>query len=106
MVEVDASRRLLRVHRRSGNGYARVDDRLLEDLRCAYTLPRGLLRTQQAEPISGEINVPNLAQPYSAVCSGLTSLLFSGLFTVGVSLARTSCLFVYVLESPHLPSCP
>ncbi|KAI0364049.1 Na+/solute symporter [Pilatotrama ljubarskyi] len=38
--------------------------------------------------IFGEINVPNLAQPYSAVCSGATSLLFSGLITVFVSLAR------------------
>ncbi|KIJ35279.1 hypothetical protein M422DRAFT_262447, partial [Sphaerobolus stellatus SS14] len=32
------------------------------------------------------INIPNLAQPYSAVCSGLTGLLFSGLITVGISL--------------------
>ncbi|RPD58562.1 Na+/solute symporter [Lentinus tigrinus ALCF2SS1-7] len=38
--------------------------------------------------IYGEINVPNLAQPYSAVCSGLTGLLFSGLITVFVSLAK------------------
>ncbi|KAI0691691.1 Na+/solute symporter [Earliella scabrosa] len=38
--------------------------------------------------IFGEINVPNLAQPYSAVCSGLTGLLFSGLITVFVSLAK------------------
>ncbi|KAH9886903.1 hypothetical protein C8Q73DRAFT_264291 [Cubamyces lactineus] len=36
--------------------------------------------------IYGEINVPNLAEPYSAVCSGLTGLLFSGLVTVLVSL--------------------
>ncbi|KAL1938110.1 hypothetical protein VTO73DRAFT_11939 [Trametes versicolor] len=36
----------------------------------------------------GEINVPNLAEPYSAVCSGLTGLLFSGVLTVVVSLAR------------------
>ncbi|RDX48959.1 Na+/solute symporter [Lentinus brumalis] len=38
--------------------------------------------------IFGEINVPNLAQPYSAVCSGLTGLLFSGLITGFVSLAK------------------
>ncbi|KAI0324815.1 Na+/solute symporter [Cubamyces sp. BRFM 1775] len=38
--------------------------------------------------IYGEINVPNLAEPYSAVCSGLTGLLFSGLVTVLVSLAK------------------
>ncbi|KAH9916600.1 Na+/solute symporter [Epithele typhae] len=38
--------------------------------------------------IYGEINIPNLAQPYSAVCSGLTGLLFSGIITVLVSLAR------------------
>ncbi|KAF9007001.1 hypothetical protein BDQ17DRAFT_1461621 [Cyathus striatus] len=38
--------------------------------------------------IYGEINIPNLAAPYSAVCSGLTGLLFSGLITVGVSLIR------------------
>ncbi|KIJ61249.1 hypothetical protein HYDPIDRAFT_159840 [Hydnomerulius pinastri MD-312] len=36
--------------------------------------------------IYGQINVPNLAEPYSAVCSGLTGLLFSGLLTVSVSL--------------------
>lgn len=34
----------------------------------------------------GKINIPNLANPYSAVCSGLTGLLFSGLISVGVSL--------------------
>ncbi|KAH9921658.1 Na+/solute symporter [Fomitopsis serialis] len=38
--------------------------------------------------IYGEINVANLAEPYSAVCSGLTGLLFSGLITVLVSLAK------------------
>ncbi|KAI0742384.1 Na+/solute symporter [Daedaleopsis nitida] len=38
--------------------------------------------------IYGEINIPNLAKPYSAVCSGLTGLLFSGLITVLVSLAQ------------------
>ncbi|OJT07009.1 Urea active transporter [Trametes pubescens] len=38
--------------------------------------------------IYGEINVTNLAEPYSAVCSGLTGLLFSGVLTVAVSLAR------------------
>ncbi|KAF8589125.1 putative urea transporter [Ramaria rubella] len=37
--------------------------------------------------IYGKINIPNLAEPYSAVCSGVTSLLFSGVFTVGISLA-------------------
>ncbi|KAI0669067.1 putative urea transporter [Trametes maxima] len=37
--------------------------------------------------IYGEINVPNLAEPYSALCSGLTGMLFSGLLTVSVSLA-------------------
>ncbi|KAF9502130.1 Na+/solute symporter [Pleurotus eryngii] len=36
--------------------------------------------------IYGVINVANLANPYSAVCSGLTGLLFSGLITVVVSL--------------------
>ncbi|KAG9217729.1 hypothetical protein CCMSSC00406_0003582 [Pleurotus cornucopiae] len=36
--------------------------------------------------IYGVINVTNLANPYSAVCSGLTGLLFSGLITVAVSL--------------------
>ncbi|THH28092.1 hypothetical protein EUX98_g6098 [Antrodiella citrinella] len=38
--------------------------------------------------IYGEINITNLALPYSAVCSGLTGLLFSGVFTVLVSLAK------------------
>ncbi|KII84039.1 hypothetical protein PLICRDRAFT_57869 [Plicaturopsis crispa FD-325 SS-3] len=36
--------------------------------------------------IYGVINITNLAEPYSAVCSGLTGLLFSGVITVGVSL--------------------
>jgi hypothetical protein len=36
--------------------------------------------------IYGAINIPNLANPYSAVCSGLTGLLFSGIITVSVSL--------------------
>ncbi|RDB22246.1 Urea active transporter [Hypsizygus marmoreus] len=36
--------------------------------------------------IYGTINIPNLAEPYSAVCSELTGLLFSGIITVGVSL--------------------
>ncbi|KAF8918307.1 solute symporter family transporter [Mucidula mucida] len=36
--------------------------------------------------IYGSITITNLANPYSAVCSGLTGLLFSGIITVGVSL--------------------
>ncbi|KAA1474203.1 Na+/solute symporter [Dentipellis sp. KUC8613] len=36
--------------------------------------------------IYGSINITNLALPYSAVCSGLTGLLISGILTVGVSL--------------------
>lgn len=36
----------------------------------------------------GSITVANLAEPYSAVCSGLTGLLFSGVITVCVTLAR------------------
>ncbi|KAH7882194.1 Na+/solute symporter [Phlebopus sp. FC_14] len=36
--------------------------------------------------IYGQINIPNLAEPYSAVCSGLTGLLFSGILSVSVSL--------------------
>ncbi|KAF9074610.1 solute symporter family transporter [Rhodocollybia butyracea] len=36
--------------------------------------------------ILGSINMKNLANPYSAVCSGLTGLLFSGIVTVCVSL--------------------
>ncbi|KAI8977810.1 Na+/solute symporter [Trametes punicea] len=38
--------------------------------------------------IYGEINVQNLAEPYSAVCSGLTGLFFSGTITVLISLAK------------------
>ncbi|KAF9077947.1 Na+/solute symporter, partial [Rhodocollybia butyracea] len=38
--------------------------------------------------ILGDINITNLANPYSAVCSGLTGLLFSGIITVGLSLWR------------------
>jgi len=36
--------------------------------------------------IYGQINIANLAEPYSAVCSGLTGLLLSGILTVSVSL--------------------
>ncbi|KAG1821419.1 Na+/solute symporter [Suillus variegatus] len=36
--------------------------------------------------IYGQINISNLAQPYSALCSSLAGLLFSGILTVGVSL--------------------
>lgn len=36
--------------------------------------------------IYGQINITNLALPYSALCSGLTGLLSSGILTVGVSL--------------------
>ncbi|KAG2123413.1 Na+/solute symporter [Suillus clintonianus] len=36
--------------------------------------------------IYGQINITNLAQPYSALCSSLTGLFFSGILTVGVSL--------------------
>ncbi|EPS92763.1 hypothetical protein FOMPIDRAFT_1137344 [Fomitopsis schrenkii] len=38
--------------------------------------------------IYGKINVANLAEPYSAVCSGLTGLFTSGMITVFVSLAK------------------
>ncbi|GAW00391.1 Na+/solute symporter [Lentinula edodes] len=38
--------------------------------------------------ILGSINITNLANPYSAVCSGLTGLLFSGIITVGLSLCK------------------
>lgn len=38
--------------------------------------------------IYGSITVANLAEPYSAVCSGLTGLLFSGVITVCVTLAH------------------
>ncbi|KAG2046339.1 Na+/solute symporter [Suillus hirtellus] len=36
--------------------------------------------------IYGQINISNLAQPYSALCSSLAGLFFSGILTVGVSL--------------------
>ncbi|EIN11217.1 hypothetical protein PUNSTDRAFT_141660 [Punctularia strigosozonata HHB-11173 SS5] len=36
--------------------------------------------------IYGSINITNLALPYSAICSGVTGLLFSGVITVVVSL--------------------
>ncbi|KAK7441835.1 hypothetical protein VKT23_016496 [Stygiomarasmius scandens] len=36
--------------------------------------------------IYGSITITNLAQPYSAVCSGLTGLLFSGIITISLSL--------------------
>jgi urea-proton symporter len=44
----------------------------------------------------GKINIPNLALPYSAVCSGVTSLLFSGIITVGISLACEPHVFFYI----------
>ncbi|KAF8488082.1 Na+/solute symporter [Gautieria morchelliformis] len=37
--------------------------------------------------IYGQINIPNLALPYSAVCSELASVLVSGVVTIGISLA-------------------
>ncbi|THU93389.1 Na+/solute symporter [Dendrothele bispora CBS 962.96] len=36
--------------------------------------------------IYGSITITNLANPYSAVCSGLTGLLFSGIITISLSL--------------------
>jgi Na+/proline symporter len=36
--------------------------------------------------IYGSITITNLAEPYSAVCSGLVGLLFSGIITVAVTL--------------------
>jgi hypothetical protein len=36
--------------------------------------------------ITGAITITNLALPISAVCSGLTGFMFSGLITVFVSL--------------------
>ncbi|OCH90106.1 hypothetical protein OBBRIDRAFT_812877 [Obba rivulosa] len=56
--------------------------------------------------IYGTINIANLAEPYSAVCSGLTGLLFSGVITVFVSLAKpddydfsgTRAIAVYDIE--------
>ncbi|KAK0201054.1 Na+/solute symporter [Desarmillaria ectypa] len=36
--------------------------------------------------IYGVISITNLAKPYSAVCSGLTGFLFSGVITIGISL--------------------
>ncbi|KAG2143478.1 Na+/solute symporter [Suillus bovinus] len=38
--------------------------------------------------IYGQINVTNLAEPYSALCSSLAGLFFSGILTVGVSLSN------------------
>lgn len=38
---------------------------------------------------AGEITITTLADPLSAVCSGLTGLLLSGIITVGVSLLST-----------------
>ncbi|KAF5311547.1 hypothetical protein D9758_017936 [Tetrapyrgos nigripes] len=38
--------------------------------------------------IYGTINIENLAKPYSALCSGLTGLLLSGVITVGLTLLR------------------
>jgi hypothetical protein len=67
-----------------------MDDRVFEDIRytrhnisCSIAIAEPTL---SHIPCTGAINVPNLAQPYSAVCSGLTGLLFSGIITVGVSL--------------------
>lgn len=46
--------------------------------------------------IYGAINITNMALPYSAVCSGLAGLLFSGIITVGVSLASASAFYFCV----------
>lgn len=83
---------------------AGLDDRVLEDIRCVLRLLLPFLPfsssfvalyfplnewTNELTANAGAINIPNLAQPYSAVCSGLTGLLFSGLISVGVSLMGT-----------------
>ncbi|KAJ3482736.1 hypothetical protein NLI96_g6774 [Meripilus lineatus] len=54
----------------------------------AVAILLAVLKTYQiAEFIPrGVITVANLAEPYSAVCSGLTALLFSGVITILVSL--------------------
>ena len=66
-------------------------------MRSGGTSPLGLRAIELTVwRCTGEINVPNLAQPYSAVCSGLTGLLFSGLITVLVSLASTSRLIMHL----------
>ena len=49
--------------------------------------PSTLFGNEINDSSAGAINIPNLAEPYSAVCSGLTGLLFSGLITVLVSFA-------------------
>lgn len=91
VVEADPRGGLLWMHHRRGHGYARLDDWMLEDIRCVHLLVMSGHRNVDLceRRISGEINVPNLALPYSAVCSGLTGLLVSGLITVFVSLAST-----------------
>jgi len=46
---------------------------------------------------SGTINIPNLALPESAVCSGLTGLLSSGLIAVFVSLLSKRLVNLYLV---------
>ena len=65
--------------------YDCVDDWMLENIRQAFCLTSIIILGLTVYP-PGVINLPNLAQPYSAVCSGLTGFLFSGIITVGVSL--------------------
>ena len=64
-----------------------MDGGLLEDLRSVTPASPARADRLTALACAGEINVANLAEPYSAVCSGLTGLLISGLITFFVSLA-------------------
>jgi hypothetical protein len=62
-----------------------MDDWMLENIRQAFCSTLVIILGLMVYP-QGVINVPNLAKPYSAICSGLTGFFFSGLITVGVSL--------------------
>lgn len=91
LVKIDARRCLSWVTRRCYMWDDRLDDWMLEDLRWHSfgVSPKETLM----EKTAGTINITNLANPYSAVCSGLTGLLFSGIVTVSVSLM--GMFFIY-----------
>lgn len=64
-----------------------MDDRVLEDLwKVFYFSGLSAKTSSMTNYFAGTINIPNLALPESAICSGLTGLLFSGLISVFVSL--------------------
>jgi hypothetical protein len=62
------------------------------------------LRDDKLFYFTGSITIANLALPISAVCSGLTGFLFSGLITVFVSLLskRSLATCLHATDDGHV----